>query len=141
MKKTTIELLQILKNTTDYSSYEAKYGEQLLEQVPIDVYLSSLLAEKQLSKSVIIRRSGLDRGYAYDIFSGKKHPARDKVLALCFGASLSIDETQKLLKTTGYPPLYARIARDNIILFSLERKFTIIDTNMLLEEMDMELLT
>lgn len=141
MKKTTQELLQLLKNTRNYSTYESQYGEELQTQISLSSYLSDLIVKKQLSKSTIIQRSGLDRSYAYDIFSGKKQPVRDKVLALCFGASLSIDETQDLLKLTGYPPLYARLARDNVILFSLNHKLSIIDTNILLEEMGMDLLT
>lgn len=140
MKKTTTELLQLLKNTSNYSNYEAQYGEQLLPQIPIHLYLSDLITEKQLSKSTIIKRSCLDRGYAYDIFAGKKHPARDKVLALCLGASLTTSETQKLLQTTGYPPLYARMSRDNVILFSLEHELSVVNANLLLADMGMELL-
>ena len=140
MKKTTEELLQAIKCSHNYSSYESQYREELQQEIPLSSYLSDLIVRKQLSKSTVIQRSGLDRGYAYDIFSGKKHPVRDKVLALCFGASLTTDETQELLKLTGYPPLYARVARDNVILFSLNHKLAVIDANILLEEMGMDIL-
>lgn len=140
MKKTTEELLQLLKNSHNYSSYESQYREELQQEIPLASYFSDLILKKQLSKSLIIQRSGLDRGYAYDIFAGKKRPVRDKVLALCFGASLSTDETQELLRLTGYPTLYARLARDNVILFSLSHKLSVIDANILLEEMGMDIL-
>lgn len=140
MKKTTEELLQLLKSSHNYPNYEAQYRKELQQEIPLSSYLSDLVIRKQLSKSTIIQRSGLDRGYAYDIFSGKKHPVRDKVLALCFGALLTVDETQELLKLTGYPPLYARLARDNVILFSLNHELSVIDTNILLDEMGMDIL-
>lgn len=95
---------------------------------------------KQISKSDIIHRSGLERKYTYEILSGKKNPSRDKVLAICFAVPLSADETQQLLKSTGYPTLYARIERDSIILFALEHNLSLTDANELLYEMNYLLL-
>ena len=92
-----------------------------------------------LKRGKLIRLSGLDRGYVYDILAGKKNPSRDKVLALCFAMSLSADKTQKLLKSTGYAPLYVRMERDSIILFGLEHKLSVIEVNELLYEMKHDL--
>ena len=44
----------------------------------------------------VVRGSYLDRGYVYQIFSGKKTPSRDKLIAIAFGMHLSGDETQKI---------------------------------------------
>ena len=43
----------------------------------------------------------------------------DKLIALCFGMMLDIDETDDLLKYAGYNPLYARNKRDSIIIFAI----------------------
>ena len=88
-----------------------------------------------------MRNSGIDRGYAYDILSDKKQPSRDKVLLLCLGASFSFEEVQTLLKQTGYPMLYARIARDSAIIFAFRHHMSPIDTNELLYELQFDLLS
>ncbi len=140
MKKTTGELLELLKKSSNASSYIEKASDDLIQQIPLSDYLSEILRTKQLTKSDVIRRSGLDRKYTYEFLSGKKNPSRDKVLAICFAIPLSADETQQLLKSTGYPALYARIERDSIILFALEHNLSLTDTNELLYEMNRPLL-
>ena len=140
MKKTTGELLELLKKSSDASSYMENASDDMIQQIPLSEYLSDIIRLKQLTKSDLIRRSGLDRGYAYDILSGTKNPSRDKVLAICFAIPLSADETQQLLRSTGYPPLYVRMERDSIILFALEHSLTLADTNELLYEMNHSIL-
>lgn len=135
MKKSTGELLELLKSTPAISDYLTAVSDELVQKPALSDYLEKILSEKELKKSEVIKRSSLDRGYAYDIFSGSKLPSQDKVLALCFALDLSASETQRLLITTGYPHLYARRERDSIILFALEHKLSLNDVNELLYEM------
>lgn len=139
MKKSTEELLSILKNTPSLDTYLSQENENIVTTSLAD-YLKELCAIKNISPAQCIKCSGLDRTYAYQIFSGTKHPIRDKVLALCFGFSLSFEETQNLLKATGYPILYAKNRRDSAIIFALERNYSSIDANELLFEMGMDLI-
>lgn len=134
MQKSTDELLNTLKASSSLSSFLQQETEELTEQIPLHIYLNNILNAKKIKKSEVIRRSCLDRGYAYDIFSGTKVPSRDKVLALCFALSLSDAETQQLLKATGYPPLYVKLIRDSIIIFALQRQMPLTDANELLYE-------
>lgn len=131
MKKSTDELLKILKNAPDIHTY-LEQEEENLTTLPLHQYLETLFSEKGISPSDCIRRCGLDRTYCYQIFSGTKQPSRDKVLALCFGLSLDFEETQLLLKKTGYPQLYPRNERDSMIIFALQRHTSITDLNELL---------
>ena len=140
MKKTTEELLDLLKKSPSASSYMEQAADNLIHQIPLSEYLTKLIEEKNLKKGNLIRLSGLDKGYVYDILAGKKNPSRDKVLALCFALSLSADETQKLLKSTGYAPLYVRMERDSVILFGLEHTLSVMEVNELLYEMKHDLL-
>lgn len=140
MKKTTGELLELLKKSPAAASYMEHAADDLIRQIPLSVYLTNLIEEKAMEKSRLIRLSGLDRGYVYDILAGKKNPSRDKVLALCFAMSLSAEDTQQLLKSTGYAPLYVRLERDSIILFGLEHGISLMETNELLFEMNYEVL-
>lgn len=138
MKKSTMELLELLKSSRSISDFVDQTGDELIQLKPLHQYLDELMKEKNLKKSEVIRQSGIDRGYGYDILAGKKLPSRDKVLAICFAMNLSEDEVQKLLKYTGYPSLYARIERESIILFALQHRLSLTDTNELLYEMNYE---
>ena len=135
MKKSTDELLNILKHTTDLTTY-FQQEEENISSCSLPDYLNRLCLEKQISPAQCIRVSGLDRTYAYQIFSGSKTPARDKVLALCFGFALSFEEIQALLKSTGYPILYAKNQRDSVIIFALQHNCSLTDLNELLCKMD-----
>lgn len=140
MRKSTMELLELLKASPTISDFIEKTADELIETIPLYQYLDMMIEEKKLKKSEVIKRSGLDRGYVYDIFAGKKIPSRDKVLAICFAMELSEEEVQRLLKYTGYPQLYARIERESIILFALQHQLKITDVNELLYEMNYEYL-
>lgn len=141
MKKSTMELLELLKKSSNISDFIEKTVDEFIEEKPLYQYLENLIEEKQLKKSDVIKRSGLDRGYAYDIFAGKKIPSRDKLLAICFAMELFEEEVQSLLKYTGYPQLYARIERESIILFGLQQHLSLMDVNELLYEMNYEYLS
>lgn len=131
MTKSTQELLEILKQAPQIDDYIEKEEDNMV-QMELYQYLQNLLEKKQLSPSQLITLSGLDRTYTYQILSGKKNPSRDKVLAISFAMGLSFEETQSLLKATGYPILYARLKRDSILIFALQHKVTLTDVNELL---------
>ncbi len=137
MKKTTQELLALMKNSADYHDYLTQNRDNIgKDHMKIDRALTSLLAEKNAVKSAVIAKSGIENHYAYQIFSGAKTPTRDKVLMLCIGFGLSVEETQRLLKITGYAQLYGKEERDNVILFGLTKQLSIIDINDILYEMN-----
>ena len=78
-------------------------------------YLSLQLRQKHLRRADVVRGSHLDRTYVYQIFSGKKTPSRDKLLAIAFGLQLSAEETQKMLKLSGNLELYVRRMQQNLL--------------------------
>lgn len=131
MVKKTQELLDILKNVAQPEDYIEKEKDNLV-RMELYEYIQNQLEDKGISKGQLIKNSGLDRTYTYQILSGDKRPSRDKVLAICFTLKLSFEEVQNLLKATGYPILYARINRDSIIIFALQHDRTLTDTNELL---------
>lgn len=139
MRKTTEELLNTLKHSVSITSYLSQEQDNL-KTLPLHTYLNDIFAEKEISPSQCIRNSGLDRTYCYQIFSGRKLPSRDKVLALCFGLSLDVEDTQLLLKSTGYTQLYPRNERDSIIIFALQRNASILEANELLLDLGYEIL-
>lgn len=141
MKKSTDDLMNILKQSPSVDDY--------FDQNDSEIFFGSLsemidyfLARKNLTKADVVNGSGINKGYCYEIMSGKstKNISRDKVIMLCFGLKLTVDEAQQLLKKSGYAPLYARDTRDSIIIFSLENRINIVSTNIKLGEYNLEIL-
>lgn len=131
-QKTTDELAHEIKSATDIEDYLVNNEEYLFSDGSLSRHLNMLLKQKHLSRADVVRGSLLDRAYVYQIFSGEKSPSRDKLIALAFGLKLSDEETQKMLKLSCSRELYAREKRDALILFALQRKMTIMETNDLL---------
>ena len=73
MKKSTEELLKILKNSS-LDAYLSDNAGELIEN-PICNYLDAVIEEKALKKAVVIRKSNIQTNYAYQIFSGLKIPS------------------------------------------------------------------
>ena len=67
-------------------------------------------------------------------------PSRDKLITLAFGLGLSVDETQTMLKISGYKELYARSRRDSVMLFALNQNNTLLEVNEMLYEHGLALL-
>ncbi len=140
MQKSTDELLKILKEKKSYNEFLDQEFSELFFTTASE-YLEMLLKEKGVKKSEAIEKSNLDKNYAYQIFNGiKTNPSRNKVLMLSFGIGLTIEETQKLLKIFCISELYARNPRDTIILFCLNKRKNLIETNEILNEFSLDLL-
>ncbi|MCL2588428.1 MAG: helix-turn-helix domain-containing protein [Oscillospiraceae bacterium] len=125
--KSTGDLIDVLKSKESYT--EARDLMPAFLDFTLAEHLAQIIAEKQLKKSEIIDKSGIERTYAYQIMNGTKMPSRDKLLALLFGMQLSFEEAQTLLKVSGYAQLYAKNKRDNVIIFSLDKHHSILDVN------------
>ena len=139
MKKSTDDLMNSLKQAPTVEDYFDENDSEIffgsLSEM-IDYYRT----RKGLEKADVWHGSGLTKGYAYEIMSGKstKNISRDKVIMICFGLKLTVDEAQQLLKKSGYAPLYARDTRDSIIIFCIENRIGIVNTNIKLGEYNLE---
>ena len=139
MKKSTDELLKILKRTPDLNDYLKEEQENILSS-SLHEHLMQLTMEKNISMAQCIKEAGIDRTYGYQIFSGAKTPTRDKVIALSFGLHLTFEETQTLLKSNSYAILYAKDKRDSAIIFALQRNQSLLSLNELLFQMDLDII-
>ncbi len=137
--KNTDELAHEIQESNDIISYFERNREEM-QTDSFSEYLEQWLRKKQLTRAEVVRASNLNKAYVYQIFSGKKYPSRDKVIALTFGLHLTIEETQTLLKQAGYRELYPRDPRDALLLFALGRGMDIISANELLFDHEIEVL-
>jgi hypothetical protein len=103
-------------------------------------YLDSLMDAHQISKTNLIIRANMDKGYAYQIFRGERAPSREVLLKIAIGLSATLEETKMLLQYGGKSELYARVKRDAAILFCLEKGYSIIDTQIFLSDRNLPLL-
>ena len=95
-------------------------------------YFQSLDAVKKLNRGELIRNSGLERSYFYQVMKGTRSPGRDKVLRLCLAAGLNLRETTRALELSGNAVLYARNRRDIILTVAVNQMADVDDTNLLL---------
>ena len=133
--KDTDNLLNQLKNSQDLESLSS-YLSTIETEYPdsISEYLKSILKERHLSMADAIKKSRIERTYCYQIFNGRKKPGRDKLLAIALALNLSFEETQRLLEIANEGVLYARSKRDSILIYSLNHKMSVLDTNFLLNQ-------
>lgn len=127
--KTTTELLKELINFKTFEEYESANKNHMISK-SLSEYLLAIIDEKKLTKAEVIRKSQLNENYAYQLLSGlKTNPKRDKLICLCIGMELSVEQTNSILKIAGLSPLYPRIKRDSIIILCMNEEKSVIKIN------------
>lgn len=134
-EKTTSELLNILNNVkreeelTDYIDQieEHPIASSFLE------YYQALPEVKALKSTELIRLSGIERGYYYQIMRGDRNPGRNNALRLCIAAGLSLEKVQRALEITSLGILYSKNRRDAILIFCINKGLSVLDTDELLD--------
>lgn len=97
-------------------------------------HFDQLFEKYGIGKAEAIVRSNIERGYAYQILRGAKVAGRDKYIRLAIGIGLNLEDTQRLLTIARHGILYSKILRDAVIIFAINNRFDIIQTEILLEE-------
>jgi len=131
LTKDTSKIVEELHLNEDFNTFYNENKEYITEK-PLSELLDELIKEKNLHKSDIIKNSGLSEVYSYQIFSGLRLPDRKKLLALAIGMGLNFDETQTLLKSAGYPPLYIKLPFDSVVIYGFFKNLSIPEINELL---------
>lgn len=140
MKKRTDELLEILKKKTDIDSFIEEHEDEF-ENKSLSQLLNEILCDCGIEKAEVVRRSNLDKTYAYQMFSGiKSNPSRDKIIMLCIAMNATLKDVQTLLQKAEYPSLYPRKRRDSALIFAFEQHLSLIETNELLYDIKEDIL-
>ena len=133
MRKSTEQLMNELKNTTDIGDFLSKNQNEMLD-LSLSEYLRQLLGKYNLEKSDVFRRAKMtESNYGYELFrDDSKKASRDKLIQICVGFPLTIDETQEVLRYGKVGTLYPRDERDAYILFALKNGYDVAQLNDLL---------
>jgi hypothetical protein len=138
-KLTTTALFSLLEKSHSLEAFLDEH-ESDLPAPNISDYLSYLLERYQLSKQAVIRAANLERSNGYQIFNGYRTPRRNALLRIALGMQLTLEETQYLLKLALRGELYPRNRRDAAIIYCIQHKFSLIDAEIMLEQLDEEIL-
>ena len=139
MKKDTVSIVEELGLCDDFKTFYDEHKEYMVSDT-LSEMLNRLQTEKGLRKTDIIKRSELSEVYAYQIFSGQRHPDRKKLLCLAVGLLLNLEETQTLLKCAGYAPLYVKISFDSVVMYGICKQLSVIQINEILFDNNLETL-
>lgn len=139
MVKDTAKIIEELGLCDDFKTFYDEHKEYMVSD-NLSEMLHNLQREKGLRKTDIIKRSELSEVYAYQIFSGQRHPDRKKLLCLAVGMSLNLEETQSLLKCAGYAPLYVKLPFDSVVTYGICKRLSVIQINEILFDNDLETL-
>lgn len=91
--------------------------------------LTRLYETKNLTKAELARRSGISEVHLHQVFAGRRNPSRDRLLCICVGLGITLDETQRMLTQGGYAQLYPRTRRDAIISYGVVHQLPLGEIN------------
>lgn len=97
-KKLTDELLNELLDAPNIDGYIKEHD---FAAPSLSDYLKRLLQEKGLERSRVVRMADLNETFGYQIFTGARHPSRNKVLQIAFAMALTLKETNRALTAAG----------------------------------------
>ncbi len=136
---TTDELLtQIFKEPDPGHFFEQ--NEVAFVTVSFSEYLKGWCKTNREVAEHIIRRANLEKSYGHQLFTGKRNPSRDTVLQLAFAMGADYKQAQDMLKIAGKSQLYPRIKRDAAIIYCLHNRNSLIDAQILLQDLKLPLL-
>lgn len=140
IKKDTSKMLEELQSCTEFKEFYENNTDYLPKR-ELSSLLEELINKHGIKKADVIRNSEINEIYAYQIFSGKRIPERRKLLNLCIGMELNLQEVQELLKHSSYAPLYAKNTFDCIIIYGICKKLSVADINFILYDYGEEILS
>ncbi len=139
MVKDTSEMLKELESFSNFKDFFSE-NQDFITKKQLSENLAELLLKYDIKKSEAVKRSEINEIYAYQIFAGSRLPDRDKLLCILIGMELPLDEVQRILKTSGYAPLYPKTEKDCIIAFGIMKKYNLMKINALLYDYDFDTL-
>ena len=135
----TEELLDLLFEEQNLRQFFRQEAENMTLPTFSEL-LQAMCRQRQEVPEHIIARSDIDKSFGHQLFSGRRNPSRDTVLQLAFGFGADVDEAQEMLRVARKSPLYPRVKRDTAILYCLHNHISLIDTQIILDDLGLPVL-
>ena len=126
--KNTSDLQRELTSAPDLSRFLSENREEFIDH-SFSQQLAELFQRSGLTKAALAKRASISEVYLYQIFAGNRLPSRDRTLCLCIALGAQLEETQELLRRSGYAQLYVKDRRDAIILYGVDRSMGLHEIN------------
>ncbi|HPQ48241.1 MAG TPA: helix-turn-helix transcriptional regulator [Clostridia bacterium] len=139
LKDITSKFYEEISGVKDLSKYIGE-NEGKFITISLAEYLDLLLVNQSMTKKELVRSTGIEKSYLYQIFNGRRTPSRDKLLRIAFALKLSLDNTQRLLLIAEKPILYPARKRDAAIMFCLIKGHSLDKTQIYLYDLNFEIL-
>lgn len=137
--QTTLTFQRRLLEASDFDAFLEDNAAQMVTP-RLCYYLAGLCRDKGRTAGQVIRLADLARTYGHQIFNGTRKPSRDKLIQICFGLGLDVEEAQALLKMAEKSPLYPKLLRDAAIMRCLHKGKTVLQIQELLDRLGLTLL-
>ena len=135
----TEELLALLFKERSLEQFLKRDGTDFLTPSFSD-YLKDCCRKRGEVPERVILRANLEKSYGHQLFNGKRNPSRDTVLQLAFALEADVAQAQEMLKIAQRSSLYPRIKRDAVLIYCLHHRLSLIDTEIILEDLCLPLL-
>ena len=135
----TDELLKLLFKERSLEQFLLR-NESAYLNADFSDYLSNWCKSHQEIPEQLIRRANLEKSFGHQLFSGKRKPSRDTVIQLAFAMQASVTQAQEMLKVARKSVLYPRIKRDTVIIYCLHNRVSLLDTEIILENLGLPIL-
>ena len=115
---------------------EAYIVQHCLSYETFHHFLNEKIGERSISVPELMKKSCINKNYGYNILNGvRKKPSRDKTIALCIAARMTLEETQYALILARQPILFWKDERDVRIAFGIKSEiFDVMKLNIILTE-------
>lgn len=135
----TEELMDRLFEEQNLRRFFSQEAENLILPT-FSEYLQAMCRQRIEVPEHIICRANLDKSYGHQLFSGRRNPSRDTVIQLAFGFGMDVDDAQEMLRIARKSSLYPRVRRDTAIIYCLHNHISLIDTQIILDDLDLPVL-
>ena len=132
----TMQAQSILLDCDGFDQGMDAIRHQLLS-ASVREYFSQMMESRGLQTGEVVRRAELDKDFGRQILKGERAGRRDYYIQLAFGMDLTVEETQSMLSFLGIGALYALRKRDAAIMYALREGYSLMDTQLLLDQHDL----
>ena len=137
MGRETEKILDSLSDTASLTEFFQE-NKDAFDLLTIGEYIELELKKRNVTKASIIRKSGINKRFFYDILSGKKSPNRRYIIRLFLALGVEFADVQWYLKACDYHQLYVKTKRDSIIVYCLNNKLSVSECNKMLNNVGLE---
>lgn len=132
MKISTGKLMDRLKKTSNLSGFLDRYQDNMITQT-VGEYLRAVMEEKGMKAAELVRSTQMGN-YVYRVLNDERNVSRNTLITIALGLSMTLEETQTLLRIGQHARLDPRFHRDAAIIYALTSQMDIAKCNDLLYE-------